>query len=145
MEFTKDLYITNFRSYVEVSLKVEGSLKPTQVVAIILIQLIDKLQSYDALARIVKYKMDIRKCEQKVVVEVKDVIKEVSSFIKTLREYFWDVKTKGHNGGRVYIKLLMLYDEELLDLLEMIKKDISESKMYVKVQAVSYYSTETTS
>ena len=33
---------------------------------------------------------------------------------------------------------------ELLDLLEMIKEDISESKMYVKVQAVSHHSMETT-
>ena len=79
------------------------------------------------------------------MVEVNNIIKEVPSFIKTLREYFWNVKTKRYNGGRVYTKLLMLHDEELLDLLEIIKEDMSESKVYVKAQAVSYYLTETTS
>ena len=78
------------------------------------------------------------------MVELNDVIKEVLSFIKTLKEYFWDVKIKEHNGGRVYMKLLILHDEELLDLLEIIKEDIGESKMYIKVQAVSHHSTETT-
>ena len=63
LEFMKDLHITNFRLYIEVLFKVEGSSKPTQVVAIILIQLMDKLQSYNVLARIAKYKTDIRKCE----------------------------------------------------------------------------------
>ena len=63
LEFMKDLHIINFRSYVDVSFEVEGSSKLTQVVAIILTQLIDKLQFYNVLARIVKYKMEIRKCE----------------------------------------------------------------------------------
>ena len=73
--------------------------------------------------------MDIRKYEQGVAVKVKDIMKEVPSFIKTLREYFWDVKTKGCNGGRVYMKLLMLNSEELSDLLEIIKEDMSKFKM----------------
>ena len=57
---------------------------------------------------------------------------------------FWDVKTKGYNSGRVYTKLLILYNKELSDLLEMIKEDMSESKMYVKAQAVLYFLIETT-
>ena len=76
--------------------------------------------------------MDVRKYKQGVVVNLNNVMKEVLSFIKTLREYFWDIKIKEYNGRRVYIKLLILHDEELLDLLEMIKKDMSESKIYIK-------------
>ena len=63
LEFIKDLYITNFRSFIEISFEVEGSSKPTQAVVIVLIQLVDKLQFYDALVRIVKYKTDVRKCK----------------------------------------------------------------------------------
>ena len=67
------------------------------------------------------------------MVEVEDIMKEIPSFIKTLRECFWDVKTKGHSGGRVYTKMLILYDKELLNLLKMIKEDMSEFKIYLKV------------
>jgi len=106
--------------------------------------MIEKLQSYNTLVRIIKYKTDIKKCEQGVAVDKKDVMKEVPSFIKILKEYFWDAKTKGQSSGRVCTKMLMLYDEDLVDLIEMLKEYMSKFKIYLKEQAVSHYLTEIT-
>ena len=124
--FTIDLHITNFRLFIKISFEVEESAKPTQALRTILIQLVDKLQSYDSLVKIVKYKTEIQKCKQEVAVELKEVIKEVPSFIKMLKEYFWDIKTKGCNSRRVYTKMLMLHDIDLVNLIEIIKEDMNE-------------------
>ena len=75
---------------------------------------------------------------------MKDVIKEVPSFIKILKEYFWNIKTNGYNGRRVHNQILILHDTDLADLIEIIKEDMNEFKIYLKEQAVSYHSTEMT-
>ena len=58
-----ELYITNFRSFIEISFKVEGLAKPIQALVLILTKMVEKLQSYDTIVRIVKYKIDIKKYE----------------------------------------------------------------------------------
>ena len=98
----------------------------------ILIQLVEKLQSYDSLVRIMKYKIEIQKYEQGVAVELKEVMKEVPNFIKMLKEYFQDIKTKEQNSGRVYTKILLLHNADLADLIEIIKQDMNEFKIYLK-------------
>ena len=65
-----------------------GLAKSTQNVMTILIQLVDKLQSYESLVRIVKYKIEVYKYKKGVAVKLKEVMKEVPSFIKILKEYF---------------------------------------------------------
>jgi len=47
-------------------------------------------------------------------------MKEVPIFIKQLKEFFYRVKTKGKDGGRVYIKYLILYQLPIKDLAEMV-------------------------
>jgi len=69
---------------------------------------VEKLQSYDALVRIVKYKIDIKKYEQGLA------------------------KTKGRTGGRVYTKMLILYNEDLVNLIEILKENISKFKIYLE-------------
>ena len=59
-------------------------------------------------------------------------MKEVLSFIKSLRDFFWDIKTKGQNGSRVYVKILIMYDLDLGELIEMIKEEMSKFKLFVK-------------
>ena len=55
-----------------------------------------------------------------------------------------EYQDKKHNGGRVYTTILMLYDVDLVDLIEMIKEEMNEFKIYLKEQVVSHHSTEVT-
>ena len=71
-------------------------------------------------------------------------MKQVPTFIKPLKEYFSNIKTKGYEEGKVYTKFLIMHSVELEDLIEMIKKDMKEFRLYIKRQAVLHHSTETT-
>ena len=79
-----------------------------------------------------KYKTELHKCKQGVAVELKEVIKEVPSFIKTLKGYFQNIKTKRCNSKRVCTKMLILYDADVVHLIKIIKEEINEFKIYLK-------------
>ena len=61
-----------------------------------------------------------------------DVMKKVPLFVKCMRDYFFEVKTKGNEGGRVYTKCLILYNIDFADLVEMLKEEFSEKKLFIK-------------
>jgi len=99
------MYIMNYRLYVELTFNVERSNKLMQAVSIILIQFLDRLNRLEPEAKIVKYKVEIKKINAGVVVDKNDIMKEVPSFIRFMREYFHNICTKGKSGERVYMKL----------------------------------------
>ena len=72
------------------------------------------------------------------------MIEQVPTFIKVLKEYFNNIRTKRRDSRRIYTKLLMMCDIELEDLVEMIKKDTVEYRLFMKRQLIIHYSTETT-
>ena len=57
-----------------------------------------------------------------------------------MKEYFNETRAKGRDSGRVYTKLLMMHDIELEDLVEMIKEDIVEYRLFLKRQVVAHHS-----
>ena len=70
-------------------------------------------------------------------------MEQVPTFIKSLKEYFNEIRAKERDSRRMYTKFLMVHDIELEDLIEMIKEDIVEYRLFLKRQAVTYHSTET--
>ena len=66
-------------------------------------------------------------------------MKEVPFFIKFLRDFFWDVKTKGRDSSRVYKKILIMHDLDLGDLIEIIKEEMSKFKLFVKKNVLIKY------
>ena len=69
-------------------------------------------------------------------------MKEISSFIKYIRDYFYDIRNKGKDRGRVFTKCLILYDITIEDIIEMGKEELSEYRFCMKLQAVAYHSTK---
>ena len=70
-------------------------------------------------------------------------MEQVPTFIKSLKEFFWDIRTKEKDGGRVYTKMLIMHDVDLGELIEMTKEEMSEIKLFIKKQKVSHYEIET--
>ena len=56
-------------------------------------------------AKIVKYKAETNSINIGVFVDKNDIIKEVSTFIRFIREYFYDICMKAKLAGRVYTKI----------------------------------------
>ena len=83
----------------------------------------------------------IKKINAGLVVEILLVITKVLSFVKFLREFFFEIKTKGTEGGRVCTRCLIMHNTQFSDLAEMIKEEFSNNKLYIKPQAVEYYDT----
>ena len=76
------------------------------------------------------------------MVELSLVMKDVPIFIKQLRDFFYKVKTKGKDGGRVFTKYLIMYNLPIEDLIEMVREEMSEVKLFIKLQAVIVASEE---
>ena len=79
-----------------------------------------------------------------LVVNLSLVMKAVSNFIKQIKDFFHEVRTKGREGERVYTKCLLLYEVQIEDLIEMIKEQLSDVKLHMKIQVVVYNSTTIT-
>ena len=66
-------------------------------------------------------------------------MKEVLQFIKDIYNFFYDIKTKDREEGRVYTKCLLLYAVLIEDLIEIIEEEFSKNKLQIKLQAVAYH------
>ena len=58
-----------------------------------------------------------------------------SKFLKNLKEYFHQLKSKG-KGSRQYVKCHLLHDTQIGDITEILKEEFSEMKLYMKLQVV---------
>ena len=67
-----------------------------------------------------------------MVVELGIVIKEVPIFIKVLRDYFFDLKTKDRDSRRVHIKFLSVHDILISNLVVIAIEELSEFKLYMR-------------
>ena len=63
--------------------------------------------------------------------------------INNIREHVADVKSKGRDRGKFFSKILLLNDSDLYFLIEMVKEEMIEFKVYLHEQVVAYHSTET--
>ena len=61
------------------------------------------------------------------------MMKEVLLFVKFMRDYFFEVKIKGNEGGRVYTKCLILHNIEFTNLAEMLKEEFSKKMLFIKL------------
>ena len=95
--------------------------------------MIDKLTMFDPDLKIIKYKAEVIKSNTSYAAEVSLVMKEVPNFVKFMREYFFEIKTKGKDRGRVYIKYLLLHNQPFAHVVEMIKEEFSNQKLYFKL------------
>ena len=59
-----------------------------------------------------------------LVVEISIVMKEVLSFMKFLRDYFFKVKIKCRKGGKVYTIYLIIHKNFFSDLVESKKNSL---------------------
>ena len=73
-------------------------------------QVVDKIAQFDPNLKVVKYKVEVLKLNTEYAAEVLLLIKEILNFIKFIREYFFEIKTKGKEGRRVYTKCLLLHN-----------------------------------
>ena len=103
----------------------------------------DKLKAFDLLARVIKCKATVQNYEQGAAAEMIDAMKEVPSFVNYLKKYFAGIKSKVRDGGRAHVKMLLLYDSDLENLIEMVKEEMSEFKVYLYRQEVAHDLTET--
>ena len=62
-------------------------------------------------------------------------IKDPPRFLKKLKEYFYQLKSKG-KGLRQFIKFHLLYNAQIEDIIETLKEEFGEIKLYIKPQAV---------
>ena len=72
------------------------------------------------------------------------VINKILLFIKYIRDYFYDIRTKGKEEGRVFTKYLILHNISIKVIIKMSKEELSEYRFYMKLQVVAYYSTKIT-
>ena len=70
-------------------------------------------------------------------------MKEVPTFIKYIKEFFYKVRIKGKEGGRVYTRCLILYNLLIEDLIKIVKEEMSEIRLFIKPQAVMLAMAET--
>ena len=87
-----------------------------------LIQFVEKVQQLDNDFRTVKYKTLISKVNNGYKIDTSEVMKEIPSFIKFIKDYFFEIKTKGKEGGRVYTKCLIMYNVKFQDLAKIVKE-----------------------
>ena len=58
-------------------------------------------------------------------------IKNPSKFLKSLKEYFNQLKSN-RKGLRQYVKYHLLYDTQIKNITETLKEEFSEIKLYIK-------------
>ena len=80
--FLTDLHITKFATYCKLLFEVQGLSKPTQVVQILLIRIVDKAQQFEAQFHMVKYLVSTQKNNVGVAVKLDQLMKEVPIFLK---------------------------------------------------------------
>ena len=68
-------------------------------------------------------------------------MKEVPIFIKWVQDYFYQIKYKGKTGRRVYTKYYVMHNYLVNDIVEILKKEFSKLKLYMKLQPVQYHDT----
>ena len=66
-------------------------------------------------------------------------MKVVSTFIKQIRDFFHEIKTKGRDREKVYTKFLLPYKVQIEDLIKIVKEELSNIKLYIKIQVVAYH------
>ena len=49
-----------------------------------------------------------------------------------MRDYFFEIKTKGKEGSRVYTKCLIIHNIDFQDIAEIVKEEFSKNKLYIK-------------
>ena len=80
----------------------------------------------------IKYEALVQTNASGVAVKLDQVMKEVLSFIKWIQEFFYQLQTKGKKGGRVFTKVFLMHNYEIRDIVEMLKEEFSELKLYIK-------------
>ena len=71
-------------------------------------------------------------------------MKEVPTFIKHIKEFFYKVRTKGKEGRRVCARCLILHDLPIEDFIKMVKEEMSKIRLFMKPQVVILAMAETT-
>ena len=61
-------------------------------------------------------------------VDTFEVMKKVLLFVKFIRDYFFEFKTKSKEDGRC-TKFLIIHNIEFLDLVEIVKEEFSKKKL----------------
>jgi len=130
--FLKESHIAQYKTYAELTFDINGSAKSSTTLQALLIQIVDKLAQFDPNLKVAKYKAEVLKSNAGFAVELLLVLKEVTNFVKIMRDFFFEIKTKGKDGGRVYTKCLLLHDQPFEDIAEMIKEEFSNQKLYFK-------------
>ena len=49
-----------------------------------------------------------------------------------MKEYFNEIRAKGRDSGRAYTKFLIMHEIELEDIIEIIKEDMVEYRLFLK-------------
>jgi hypothetical protein len=62
-----------------------------------------------------------------------------------MRDYFFEIKTKGKEGSRVYTKCFIIYNMDFKDIAEIVKEEFSKNKLCIKLQVVEHSNTSITS
>ena len=75
----------------------------------------------------------IQKVDKVLVVELGLVMNDMPVFMKYLRDFFYNVKTKGRDRRRVYTKRLLLYNISIEDLIEIEKEELSKFRFCMKL------------
>ena len=86
----------------------------------------------------------MKKSNARCRVELSLVMKEVPTFIKYIKKFFHKVRTKRKEGGRVYIRCLILHDLLIKELIKIVKEEMSKIRLFMKPQAVILAIAETT-
>ena len=71
-----------------------------------------------------------------VVVKSDQLMKEVPTFLKSIQEFFYQLRTRGKEGGRVFMKVLFMHSYTIEDFTEMLKEEFSKIKLFLKLQPV---------
>ena len=70
-----------------------------------MIQIIDKINQINDEVRVIHYTYEVKRLAEGMAVEKYKLLGWIPSFIKPIRKYFHNVKTKGREGSRVHAKI----------------------------------------
>jgi hypothetical protein len=70
-------------------------------------------------------------------------MKEVPSFIKWIQEFFYQLQTRGKEGGRVFTKVFLIHNYKIYDIAEILREEFRELKLFLKAQPVQHHDTTT--
>ena len=80
----------------------------------------------------IKYEASVQTNAYRVAVKPDQVMKEVLSFIKWIQEFFYQLQTKGKEGGRVFTKVFLMHNYKICDIAEMLREEFEELKLFLK-------------